>query len=75
MQLSYTLQMAVVIVTALGGTGFGVSLLLLWFSLGGEPQFVTNSVFYTAASGVVTLIGLIILKFSKPPENDSPNQE
>ena len=75
MQLSYTLQMAVVIVTALGGTGFAVSLLLLWFSWGGDPQFVTISFIYTAASGVVTLIGLIVLKFSKPPENDSPSQE
>ena len=75
MQLSYTLQMAVVIVTALGGTGFGVSLLLLWFSWGGEPQFVNTSLFYTAASGVVALIGLIVLKFSKSPENENPNQE
>jgi uncharacterized membrane protein YfcA len=75
MQLSYTLQMAVVIVTALGGMGFGVSLLLLWFSLGGEQQFVTTSIFYTAISGVVTLIGLIVLKLSKSPENENPNQE
>jgi Trk-type K+ transport system membrane component len=75
MQLSYMLQMAVVIITALGGTGFAVSVLLLWFSWGGDPQFVTTSFIYTAASGVVTLIGLIVLKFSKPPENENPNQE
>jgi len=75
MQLSYMLQMAVVIITALGGTGFAVSILLLWFSWGGDPQFVTTSFFYTAASGAVTLIGLIILKFSKPPEDNNPNQE
>ena len=72
MQLRYTLQMAVVIATALGGTGFGVSLLLLWFAWGGEPQFVTTSILYTAVSGVVTLIGVIVLKFSKPPENGKP---
>jgi hypothetical protein len=72
MQLSYTLQMAIVIVTALGGTAFGVSLLLLWFAWGGEPQFVTTSILYTAVSGVVTLIGVIVLKFSKPPENEKP---
>jgi Trk-type K+ transport system membrane component len=75
MQLSYRLQMAVVIVTALGGTGFAVSILLLWFSWGGDPQFVTTSFIYTAASGVVTLIGLLVLKFSKPPEDESPNQK
>jgi hypothetical protein len=75
MQLSYTLQMAVVIVTALAGTGFAVSLILLWFSLGGEQQFVTMLFLYTAASGVITAIGLIILKFTKPRQNEDQSQE
>jgi hypothetical protein len=75
MQLSYTLQMAVVIVTALAGTGFSVSILLLWFSLGGEQQFITSSIFYTIATGVITLIGLIVLKSSKPRENEDLDQE
>lgn len=75
MQLSYMLQMAVVIITALGGTGFTVSLLLLWFSWGGDSQFVTTSFIYTVASAVVTLIGLIVLKVSKPPEEENPKQD
>lgn len=66
MQLSYMSQMAVIILTALGGTAFGISLLLLWFSIG-DQQFVNTSILYAAVSGVVTLIGAIILKFSKPP--------
>lgn len=75
MQLSYTLQMAVIIVTALAGTGFAVSLLLLWFSLGGEQQLITSSILYTAATGVITLICSIVLKFSKPRENGELDQE
>jgi hypothetical protein len=75
MQLSYTLQMAVLIVTALAGTGFAVSLVLLWFSLGGEQQFVTTSSLYTAASGVIMAIGLIILKFTRPRQNEDQSQE
>lgn len=75
MQLSYTLQMAVVIVTTLAGTGFAVSLVLLWFSLGGEKQFVTMSFLYTAASGMIMAIGLIVLKFTKPSQNEDQSQE
>lgn len=67
--------MAVVIVTALGGTGFAVSLLLLWFSLGGEQQFINTSILYTAATGVITLIGVTILKLSKPLENEELDRE
>jgi Trk-type K+ transport system membrane component len=75
MQLSYVLQMAVVIITALGGTGFVVSLLLLWFAWGGDPQFVTTSFIYTVASGVVTFVGLIVLKVSKPPDEENAKQD
>ncbi len=69
MQLSYMLQMAVIIVTALGGAAFGVSLFLLWFSIG-DAQFVNTSILYAAVSGMVTLIGVIIMVYSKPPPED-----
>jgi hypothetical protein len=74
MQLSYMLQMAVIVVTALGGTAFGVSVFLLWFSIGRDPQFVNTSVLYAAASGLVTLIGVIILIYSKPPPEDRESE-
>jgi hypothetical protein len=75
MQPSYTLQMVVVIVTALAGTGFAVSLILLWFSLGGEQQFVTMSLIYTVASGVIMVIGVILLMVTKPPQDEDQSQE
>jgi hypothetical protein len=70
MQLGYMQQMAVIIVTALSGAAFGVSLFLLWFSIGRDAQFVNTSVIYTAVSGLIALIGAIILVYSKPPPED-----
>ena len=70
MQLSYMLQMAVIVVTALSGAAFGVSLFLLWFSIGRDAQFVNTSVLYAAVSGLIALIGAIILVYSKPPPED-----
>ncbi len=74
MQLSYMLQMAVMVVTALSGAAFGVSLFLLWFSIGRDPQFVNTSVLYTAVSGAVALIGAIVLVYSKPPPEDRESE-
>lgn len=71
MNLSFTAKMAVFLVTALGGTGFLIGLLLLaWSLLGGYwSEFL---LFFTAFSGVVALIGLFILRLSKNelPETD-----
>ncbi len=77
MQLSFRLQLAVIVMTALAGTGCGASLILLWFSLGGDMQFVTMSAIYVAVTAVITFIGLFILRTAKnePADSDQPQQE
>lgn len=68
MQLSYGFQTAVLVITALAGTAFVLSLLLLFWSATGDSsmqEFVNSSIFYTGVSGVVTVVGLLILKLSK----------
>ena len=65
--------MAILIMTALAGTGFGISLLLLWFSWGSQ-QFVYTSVLYVLVTGVITVAGLVTLKFTKPREDEEQNE-
>jgi len=63
-QLGFTATLIVLLITALAGTGFAIGLLLLlWSLLGGLlPEFL---LFLTGFSGLVTLIGVIILSLSK----------
>ena len=61
----------VILITAMAGTGCAICLLiLLWLLLGGT--FVEYLLYYTVLSGVVTLVGIIILTLSKgePKEED-----
>lgn len=64
MELGLTAKLAVLLVTALAGAGFTIGLLLLlWSLLGGYySEFL---LFLTGFSGVVTLIGVIILSLTK----------
>lgn len=77
MQLSLRLQLAVIVMTALAGTGCAASLILLWFSLGGDMQFVTMSAIYAAVTAVIAFIGLFILRIAKkePADSDQRQQE
>jgi hypothetical protein len=77
MQLSFHLHLAVVVMTALAGTGCAASLILLWFSLGGNMQFVTMSAIYVTVTAVITFIGLFILRIAKnkPADSDQRQQE
>jgi hypothetical protein len=63
-QLGFTGTLIVILITALAGTGFAISLLLLvWSLLGGIlPEFL---LYLTGLSGLVTLLGIIILSLSK----------
>ena len=63
-QLGFTGTLIVLLITALAGTGFAIGLLLLvWSLLGGIlPEFL---LYLTGFSGLVTLIGIIILSLSK----------
>jgi len=63
-QLGFTATLIVLLITALAGTGFAIGLLLLvWELLGGLlPEFL---LFLTGFSGLVTLIGVVILSLSK----------
>ena len=72
-QLGYLGTLIVLLITAMAGTGFLVGLLLLvWLLLGGILSgFV---LFLTGFSGLVTLIGIIILSLSKDQDSvDAPN--
>jgi len=64
MELSFTVKLAVLLITTLAGTGFAIGLMLLAWSLFGGywSEFL---IFLTGFSGVVTLIGVIILHYSK----------
>jgi hypothetical protein len=64
MEFGFTAKLAVLLVTALAGIGFAIGPLLpLWSLLGGYwSEFL---LFFTGFSGVVTLIGLIILSLTK----------
>jgi hypothetical protein len=63
-QLGFMGTLIVVIITAMAGTGFAIGLLLLvWSLLGGVfPEFV---LYLTGLSGLVTLLGIVILSLSK----------
>jgi hypothetical protein len=62
--LGFTGTLMVILITALAGTGFAIGLLLLvWSLLGGVfPEFL---LYLTGFSGLVTLLGIIILSLSK----------
>jgi len=77
MQLSFRLHLAVIVITALAGTACAGSLILLWFSLGGDMQFVTMSEIYVAVTAVITFVGLLILWKVKnePAVSDQDQQE
>ena len=63
-QLGTAGTLIVLLITAMAGTGFVVGLLLLvWLLLGGLLSGVL--LFLTGFSGLVTLIGIIILGLSK----------
>jgi ABC-type multidrug transport system permease subunit len=72
-RLGYLGTMIVFLITAMAGTGFAVGLLLLvWSLLGGI--FSGFLLFLTVFSGLVTLIGIIILGLSKEQAPvDAPN--
>jgi hypothetical protein len=63
-KLGYAATMIVLLITAMAGTGFAISLLLLvWLWLGGMvSEFL---LFLAGLSGAVTLIGIIILSLFK----------
>jgi hypothetical protein len=66
MRLSYTVQLAVLLITALAGTGFAVSLIFLFWELTDPYRaYLDRSLYYVGFSGVLTLVGLIILSLSK----------
>ena len=75
MQLGFRLQLAVIVMTALAGTGCGASLVLLWFSWGGDVQFVTMSAIYVAVTAVIAFIGLFILWIAKNEAADSDQRQ
>jgi uncharacterized membrane protein len=63
-QLGYLGTMIVLLITAMAGTAFAIGLLLLvWLLFGG---FYSQSLlFLTVFSGTVTLVGVILLGFSR----------
>ena len=66
MRLSYTVQLAVLVLTALAGTGFAISLILLiWELTDPSRAYLDQSLYYAGFSGALTLVGLIILGLSK----------
>jgi hypothetical protein len=68
MRLGYTIQLAVLVMTALAGTGFAVSLVLLFWELTDPYRaYLDRSLYYVAFSGAVTFAGLIVLSLSKRP--------
>jgi hypothetical protein len=63
-QLGFTGTLIVLLITAIAGTGFAVGLLLMaWLALGG--LYSGFLLFLTGFSGLVTLIGILILRFGK----------
>ena len=72
-QLGFMGTLIVVLITAIAGTGFVVGLLLLVWSLtGGIFSGVIS--FLVGFSGLVTLIGIVILSLSKEEDSeDAPN--
>lgn len=79
MKLDFRLQLATIVITALAGTALIVSIILFWFSLGGDPQFTTETGIYIAVTAVITIIGIIILRTSKieepTPRTEEPGQQ
>jgi hypothetical protein len=66
MRLSYTVQLAVLVMTALAGTGFAISLILLFWELTDPYRaYLDRSLYYVGFSGGLTLVGLIILSLMK----------
>jgi hypothetical protein len=66
MRLSYMLQLAVLVLTVLAGTGFAISLILLFWELTDPYRtYLDRSLYYVGFSGALTLVGLIILSLSK----------
>jgi hypothetical protein len=73
-QLGYLGLMIVFLITAMAGTGFAIGLLLVvWQLLGGTWDGFL--LFLTGFSGLVTLIGVIILSLSREQVSpvDEPN--
>ena len=68
MRLGYTIQLAVLVMTALAGTAFAVSLILMFWELT-DPYgaYLNRSLYYVTSSGALTLVGLILLGLSKHP--------
>jgi nitrate reductase gamma subunit len=66
MRLSYTVQLGVLVMTALAGTGFAISLIFLFWELTDPYRaYLDRSLYYVGISGALTLVGLIILSLSK----------
>jgi len=66
MRLSYTVQLAVLVMTALAGTGFALSLIFLFWELTDPYRtYLDRSLYYVGFSGALTLVGLIILNLMK----------
>ena len=69
MRLSYTVQLAVLVMTALAGTGFALSLIFLFWELTDPYRaYLDRSLYYVGFSGALTLVGLIILNLMKHSE-------
>jgi len=78
MQIDFRLQLATIVITAMAGTALVVSIILLWFSLGGEQQITSMLEIYVAVTAVITAIGILILRTStiqQPPTTDQPEQQ
>ena len=66
MRLSYTVQLAVLVMTALAATGFALSLIFLFWELTDPYRaYLDRSLYYVGFSGALTLVGLIILSLMK----------
>jgi hypothetical protein len=70
-ELGFAGTFMVVLITAMAGTGCAICLLILvWLLLGG--MFVEYLLWLTVLTGLVTVVGIIILTLSKgkPEEED-----
>jgi hypothetical protein len=66
MRLSYMVQLAVLVMTVLAGTGFALSLIFLFWELTDPYRtYLDRSLYYVGFSGALTLVGLIILSLMK----------
>jgi hypothetical protein len=69
MRLGYMVQLAVLVMTALAGTGFALSLIFLFWELTDPYRaYLDRSLYYVGFSGALTLVGLIILNLMKRSE-------